>query len=228
MLTLSNVKVFGIIDALRGMRNPLNSWDRNDSTCRCSPEDGRVVELKIGPNDERLCRSLCLGGQPHRKFLRQIPVEMDITAPSYWWAEMDTYKVGTTRSSCSVQHKGAARDFVLQDFTIDGVDPEIRVEPGMEPMFEDVAKDAKDVLNIVNKWRRRYAATKDYTCFRIMRQFLPSGYNYRTTWSANYETLVNIYHWRKSHKLVEWKVFCEKVAELPGMDIFLGQERGEK
>jgi hypothetical protein len=105
MVLVENMKAYGILDALRGMRNPLNSWDKNDSTCKCDPNDGHVVELNLGPNDMKLCKALTIGGPPHRKFLRQIPVTMDITAPMYWWAEMDTYRIGTERlSSESTMH----------------------------------------------------------------------------------------------------------------------------
>jgi hypothetical protein len=212
-MKIENVKVFGIIDALRGMRNPLNSWAKNDSKCVCSSTDGSVLSVDIGPNDEKLCMALCYGGQPHRKFLRQIPVIMDITAPTYWWAEMDTYKVASTRNSCSVQHKGASRDFTIDDFTVDKTSSDIE--------NLEIESDAKTIISIINKWRRKYVETNDYTYFRLMRQFLSAGYDYKTTWSSNYETLLNIYEWRKNHRLKEWHVFCKMIEELPGMNIFI-------
>lgn len=216
-MKIVNVSVFGMAEALRGMRNPLNSWHRGDSECSFSPVNGRVVSVKIGPNDRQLCSALCRGGQPHRKFLRQITVTMDITAPTYWWAEMDTYKVGTTRNSCSVQHKGASRDFTEDDFTFDGLEQLDYLRDEVYLLNDDIG----EMLDIVNRWRQKYVETKDYRYFRLMRQFLPMGYNYTATWSGNYETLFNIWEWRRHHKLEEWHVFCDEIEKLPGMDIFL-------
>lgn len=224
-MTIENIKVYGILDALRGMRNPLNSWHLNDSTCDCAPDDGRVLSVRIGPNDEKLCRALVHGGHPHRKFLRQVSVTMDITAPTYWWAEMDTYKVSTTRNSCSVQHKGASRDFTEDDFTFDGL------EDGLGTLdYAEMLGDQRKVLEIVNKWRQKYVESGkvNYNLFRVMRQFLPMGYNYKATWTGNYEVLLNIYDWRRHHKLKEWHVFCDEIEKLPGMDIFINAMKKEE
>jgi len=221
MMKLENIRVYGILDAVRGMRNPLNSWAKNDTTCTFDPTYGNVTSVKFGPNDEKLCRALTHGGSPHRKFLRQISVTMDITAPTYWWAEMDTYKISTTRNSCSLQHKGASREYTIDDFTFDG--PDYPTKNSID-LFENsqLEKDKSTMLEIVNRWRNKYIENKDdYTYFRIMRQFIPMGYNYKATWSGNYEILLNIYEWRKNHKLVEWIKFCENIATLPGMDIFI-------
>lgn len=224
MLVVEKMKAFGILDALRGMRNPLNSWDKNDSKCRCDVEDGHVIELEIGPNDKKLCSALILGGPPHRKFLRQIHVSMDIIAPMYWWAEMDTYKISSTRNSCSVQHKGASRDFVDDDFTFEAEADGLGVLD-----YGEMLKDQSTIISIVNKWRQKYvdSGKTDYTLFRVMRQFMPSGYNYKTTWTGNYEVLMNIYKWRKNHKLKEWHVFCSEIEKLPGMDFFLTLQKTE-
>lgn len=223
MVLVENMKAYGILDALRGMRNPLNSWDKNDSTCKCDPNDGHVVELNLGPNDMKLCKALTIGGPPHRKFLRQIPVTMDITAPMYWWAEMDTYKISSTRNSCSVQHKGSSRDFTSSDFTIEdfGID-----NPSDN---NEIKNDLNTMLEIVNRWRKKYVDGNktNYSYFRAMRQFLSSGYNYKTTWSGNYEVLMNIYKWRKNHKLVEWHDFCSEIEKLPGMNFFLSLQKTE-
>ena len=222
MLKIENPRVYGIIDALRGMRNPLNSWAKNDSSCKYDPTTGSITELTLGPNDKKLCETLTHGGQPHRKFLRQISVTMDITAPVYWWAEMDTYKVSTTRNSCSMQHKGASRDFTSDDFTIDCMNADPKVPTILDKTdFQQIFFDTKTILDIVNKWRRAYVASKDYTYFRLMRQMTPMGYNYKATWTANYEVLLNIYEWRHNHKLVEWHDFCNEISKLPGMDIFI-------
>ena len=216
-MNIENVRVFGFKDALRGMRNPLNSWDRGDSSFIYSVSDGSLLSCKIGPNDEKLCRALVTGGPPHRKFLRQIFVEMDITAPMYWWAEMDTYKVGTTRNSCSVQHKGSSRDFTEDDFTFDSLSGE---DYSKDERFM-LADDIGEMLDIINRWRQRYVETKDYKYFRLMRQFMGAGYNYKATWSGTYENLLNIYEWRRNHKLEEWHILCSVIYQLPGMDIFL-------
>lgn len=216
-MKIENVKVFGFLDALRGMRNPLNSWTKNDSIFKCDPTDGHIIEANIGPNDEKLCKALTLGGSPHRKFLRQIFVTMDITAPTYWWAEMDTYKMATTRNSCSLQHKGASRDFIIDDFTFENKDTLSTVD------YVEILNDQETIINIVNKWRNKYidSGKTDYNLFRVMRQFIPMSYNYKTTWSGNYENLLNIYQWRKTHKLREWHVLCTEIEKMPGMNIFL-------
>lgn len=222
-IVVENAKAFGILDALRGMRNPLNSWSKNDSRTKCDPDDGHVIELELGPNDQKLCRALTVGGTPHRKFLRQIAVTMDITAPMYWWAEMDTYKICSTRNSCSVQHKGASREFTVSDFTLEGQDALGALDYG------ELLSDAKVVVGIVNKWRNKYVdgGKTDYSLFRAMRQLLPCGYNYKATWTGNYEVLVNIYKWRKNHKLKEWHEFCTEIEKLPGMEFFLSLEKIE-
>lgn len=217
MVKVENMRAYGVADALRGMRNPLNSWDKGDSSCKCDPQDGHVVEFTLGPNDARLCKALTVGGAPHRKFLRQIPVIMDITGPMYWWAEMDTYKISTTRNSCSVQHKGASREFTIDDFTFDD-----QISLGTLD-YAEMLRDQAAMLEIVNKWRNKYVESgkTNYSLFRVMRQFLPSGYNYKATWSGNYEILLNIYKWRKNHKLKEWHEFCAEIEKFPGMDFFL-------
>lgn len=217
MIKIENIKVFGILDALRGMRNPLNSWIKNDSTCKCDPTDGHILELNIGPNDQKLCKALTIGGSPHRKFLRQIFVTMDITAPTYWWAEMDTYKISTTRNSCSVQHKGDSREFNDDDFTFEELSDLSTLD------YAELLTDKKIVIDIINKWRNKYVngGKVNYALFRVMRQFLCGGYNYKTTWSGNYEILLNIYQWRSNHKLKEWHTLCDVITKMPGMDIFL-------
>ena len=216
-MKIENIKVFGIIDALRGMRNPLNSWAKSDSTCECDPTDGHTIKLELGENDKKLCSALVHGGPPHRKFFRQIPVIMDITAPTYWWAEMDTYKIGTTRNSCSLQHKGDSRDFTTDDFTFE--------DQGTLGVFDyaEILNDQKVVIDILNKWRNKYidSGKNNYSLFRAMRQFMPMGYNYKSTWSGTYENLINIYEWRRNHKLSEWHVFCDEIKKLPGMDVLL-------
>lgn len=210
-MKIENLHTYGWVDALRGMRNPLNSWEKADSKFEFDPMTGSLLKAEFGPNDKSLMERLVKGGQPHRKFLRQIFVTMDITAPTYWWAEMDTYKVSTTRDSCSIQHKGASRDFEVSDFSFDTL------------CVPDTGgnEDAKTVMDIVNKYRRLYVETKDYAYFRLMRQFLPSAYNYKATWSGNLEVLLNIYEWRHDHRLSEWHEFCAEIRKIPGTEMFL-------
>ena len=217
MITIENAKVFGFSDALRGMRNPLNSWAKNDSSFKCDQNDGHIIEVNLGPNDIKLCKALITGGSPHRKFLRQIFVTMDITAPVYWWAEMDTYKISTTRNSCSLQHKGDSREFIDSDFTFEDQTSLTTLD------YAELLNDKKTMINIINKWRNKYinSGKVNYALFRVMRQFISMGYNYKATWSGNYEILLNIYEWRSKHKLIEWHTLCDVIKTLPGMNIFI-------
>lgn len=205
MVLIENTKVYNLVDALRGMRNPKNSWTRNDSTTICSVEDGHIIDAKIGPNDAQLAQTLIKGGTEHRKFLRQIFVSADFTMPNYLTNEFDTYKICTTRNSCSIQHKGSSRDFVKEDFSFDNMENE----------------DIETVLNIVNKYRRKFVETKNYDDFREMRQFLGMNYNYKFTWTGNYEVLLNMYKQRRFHKLKEWHTICDWIKTLPGMETFI-------
>lgn len=202
MIKIENVEVHGWESAIRGCRNPLNSWDRMDSyqdtTC-----------YRVGPNDHKLMMDLAKAGTEHAKYRRMIAVWFDITCPSYFASEMDTYKIGTVRNSCSLQHKGASRDFTLGDFTLD---------PAIE------MKDMQDAIDKVNKYRRLYVDTKDYTYFLAMRQLMPMGYNYRFTFHTNYETLSNMYRQRKNHKLPEWRNFCQWIKTLPYSEIITLEE----
>lgn len=191
MIQIDNFQVYNLANAVYSARNPLNSWARFDSD-----KETNV----LGENDMALAKRLINAGSDHRKFLREIFVTMDITAPQYWVAELDTYKVSTVRNSCSLQHKGASRDFVINDFTIDDMDDESKVA-------------WENLLAEINRLRQKFVETNDYAYFRRMRQLLPMGYNYKFTWTANYEVLYNIYKSRKSHKLVEWHQFCDYIVE---------------
>ena len=208
-MKIEHINTYGWNDALRGMRNPLNSWNRGDSSFKYDSENGSIKEFQIGPNDEKLIKALTHGGSPHRKFLRSITVSMDITAPTYWWAEMDTYKVSTTRNSCSLQHKGDSSDFTVDDFTFENLDTLSTVD------YTEMLNDQETIINIINKWRNKYinGEKTDYNLFRVMRQFIPMSYNYKATWTANYEILLNIYFWRKNHKLIEWRNFCSEILQ---------------
>ncbi len=194
MIKIDNTQVAGWESALRGMRNPLNSWSRSDSTFN---------PFVMGKADYELALKLSKAGSEHAKYKRMINVWCDITAPLYWENELSTYKVGTVMNSCSLQHKGAVRDFEVNDFSWDDEDPEL----------------LEEILNLVNSYRKLYIETKDYKYFRMMRQLIPMGYNYRFTWSANYETLTAIYHQRKNHALKEWVDFCQWIETLPYSDL---------
>ena len=205
MVKIENTKVYNIKDAMRGMRNPRNSWDRNDTITKCDVDDGHIIKCEIGQNDQKLAQSLIKAGTEHRKFLRQIFVSADFTMPNYLTNEFDTYKIGTTRNSCSIQHKGSSREFTKDDFTFDDMtNPDVDV-----------------VVSIINKYRNKFIDTNNYDDFRTLRQFLGMNYNYKFTWSGNYEILLNMYRQRKNHKLKEWHTICDWIKTLPGMDVFI-------
>ena len=201
MIKVEAIEVFGIEGAMRGMRNPLNSWDKADTTVSDDI-------LEIGENDLNLATRLIKAGTEHRKFLRMIHVQMDIIAPLYWWKEADTYKVGTTTNSCSTMHKIAAKEFTLDDFShehlIDDQD-DFENENGQVSSYKDFLY--YDVLDVLNTARRQYLETKDKKYWWQMIQLLPSSYNQRRTWDMSMETLLSILHQRKNHKLDEWNEF---------------------
>lgn len=207
MIKVEAIKVFGIEGAMRGMRNPLNSWDKADTTVSDDI-------LEIGENDLNLATRLIKAGTEHRKFLRMIHVQMDVTAPLYWWKEADTYKVGTTTNSCSTMHKIAAKEFTLDDFShehlIDDQD-DFENENGQISSYKDFLY--YDVLDVLNTARRQYLETKDKKYWWQMIQLLPSSYNQRRTWDISMETLLSILHQRKNHKLDEWNEFRDICLE---------------
>lgn len=209
MIKIVNVNVSGWEAAIRGMRNPLNSWEKSDSHrdgCRCTPLCYKSKDYAIGQNDLDLMKRLAKAGTDHRKFLRMINVTMDIIAPTYWWAEFDTYKVGTVRNSCSFMHKGTSRPFYVSDFSCCAGDIE---------NTEQVATTWQIVVNTLNELREKYLETKDKTIFQEIRNLLPSGYMQRSTVQLNYEVLLNMYKSRKNHRLQEWRDFCSWVETLP-------------
>ena len=195
-------------NAMRGARNPLNSWSRMDSGYN---EAGEYV---LGENDLALALRLCAAGSDHRKFIRQIMVSMDITAPLYWWKEFETYKVGTVANSTSTMHKLHARPFELADFSTDRLTPESLAE------FERYMAYLETV-------RLRYMEGKDKTHWYDLIQLLPSSYNQMRTVTLNYEVLANIYYARRNHKLDEWHTLCGAILELPYAREFLGAIGGE-
>lgn len=192
-------------NVILGARNPLNSWEKSDSVIL----DGLFV---LGKNDENLMKKLCKAGPDHRKFMRMLPVQCNIVAPLFWVAEHDTYKIGTTRNSCSFMHKGVSKPFSLEDFSI---------ENGAE-------SELLKIIDTLNFLRENYLKNKDIKIFRMIRELLPQGYNVKYTWCANYEVLYNIYYARKNHRLEEWKNFCDWIEALPHFkEIVLGEENND-
>lgn len=203
MIKVESIDTWGFEHAIRGMRNPLNSWERSDSSFGYEAYSGEFVpDLKIGANDLKLMRQLYVGGQPHRKYLRQIFAVMDITAPLYWWKEFDTYKVGTTANSCSTMHKIAAKEFTLSDFST-------------EHLVGKSVAALQNVLDVMNLEREHYLAAKDKDCWWQLIQLLPSSYNQRRTVSMTYENVMNMLDYREGHKLDEWREFCKILKQLP-------------
>lgn len=220
MIKIENVEVMGWEAAIRGMRNPMNSWEKSDSGWFSSEDDMGVNYAQynshsdpselyfIGSNDLDLMKRLAKAGTDHRKFMRMITVYLDITAPLYWWKEFDTYKVGTVANSCSTMHKIAAKEFEMSDFSCEHMKP-------------TSIKIMHDIIDILNKYRADYnnpeaeklGVKKDYWWQMI--QLLPSSYNQKRTVMLNYEVLANIYKSRKNHKLDEWREFCKWIESLP-------------
>ena len=205
MIKVENIEIFGLDGAMRGMRNPLNSWDKADTTVY----QGHDKEfVNIGVNDLNLATRLIKAGTEHRKFLRMIHVQMDVTAPLYWWKEADTYKVGTTANSCSTMHKIAAKEFTLDDFSHDHLFNDAVVYNGYVP-----TSVLECVIGALNEFRNLYLETKDKRYWWQMIQLLPSSYNQRRTWDMSMETLLSILHQRKNHKLDEWNEFRDICLE---------------
>ena len=219
MIKVEDTEVYGFEAAIRGMRNPMNSWDRSDSDCKTIIRDnGKYVEDFIGDNDLKLMRQLAKSGSVHAKYRRMITVTCDITAPMFWWAEFDTYKVGTVRNSCSKMHKIHSKELLNEDFSCEGCR-----EIGSWATLCFVT-----VQNTCNKLREKYNETKEKKYWRALIELLPESYNQRATVQLNYEVLAGMYYWRKDHKLDEWHTVCEWVESLPYSEIITGgNENGE-
>lgn len=248
MIKFENTEVFGWGAAIRGMRNPMNSWDRSDSFChpsinvcndcsdryKCSyifEEEGSPYRSTIGPNDMNLMKRLRNAGTDHRKYLRMIHVQADVIAPLYWYKEYDTYKISTVANSCSTMHKIADKEFTLDDFSCEHLidfDEPIRKDKNnlsKYPWFKTFLISIVDQLNYA---RELYLETKDKRYWWQMIQLLPTSYNQKRTIDLNYENLINMYHARKDHKLDEWHDFCRWIESLPyAKELIIGGEVGE-
>lgn len=218
MIKIENTEIVGWQAAVRGMRNPLNSWDKSDSFWQCVDYDSLnekdIYEYTIGPNDLGLMKRLCKAGTDHRKFMRMLVVYVDILAPLYWWKEFDTYKVGTVANSCSTMHCIHKKEFDISDFSTEHLIGETNSKSTMS-----------HVIDSLNKARELYLQTKDKKYWWQMIQLLPTSYNQKRMVMLNYEVLANIYKSRKDHKLDEWCKFCYWIRKLPYSELITGEEQ---
>lgn len=248
MIKIENFEVVGWEHAIRGMRNPMNSWEKSDSefheeATTSTMEDGKIKKmfvqydaLGIGPNDHELMMKLANGGPVHAKYRRMITVYVDITAPLYWWKEFDTYKVGTVANSCSTMHKIHEKEFTMDDFSCEHLftndnDEELKIGDVVPHITLECVVTALNFYR--NKFieaqkkpmkdeSKRAEVVKKYWWQMI--QLLPSSYNQKRTVMLNYEVLVGIYKWRKEHKLDEWREFCKWIEQLPYSEIITGMD----
>ena len=247
MLKIESTEIVGWEAAIRGMRNPMNSWEKSDSqTCTncngCLP--GQECERYkngtfIGPNDLDLMNRLRNAGTDHRKFMRMITVYVDITAPLYWWKELDTYKVGTVANSCSTMHKIAAKEFTLDDFSHEHLIYDLVGDNNEAIWYKDPPENGpikcqlmftpldalRITIGVLNTNREAYLKTKDKKYWWQMIQLLPSSYNQKRTVMLNYEVLANIYKSRRNHKLDEWHIFCDWIERLPYSELITGEKK---
>ena len=201
MLKMEKTRMYPntLVDAIRGMRNPMNSWDKTDTMW-----DIDSHTLIIGPNDVKLMKNLISAGSDHAKFMRMITISFDITAPLYWWKEFDTYKIGTVANSCSTMHKIQDHEFTLEDFSCEYLQEEY------------IDKVLKTVIDALNENRTKFLETNHKQYWWNMIQLLPSSFNQKRTIMTNYAVLRNMYHARKNHKLDEWSVdFCKAIEKIP-------------
>nr|DAQ07463.1 MAG TPA: hypothetical protein [Caudoviricetes sp.] len=234
MLIIEKTETYGWEAAIRGMRNPLNSWNKSDSYFKesnaieycnevCEHKDDYCKEpcfnVCLGENDQKLMKKLAKAGTDHRKYLRMITVSCDITAPLYWWKEFDTYKIGTVANSCSTMHKIHAKEFTLDDFSC-------------EHLLIRALNNLNETIELLNMYRDSYIELKKIgdtskdakTIWWQMIQLLPSSYNQKRTVMLNYEVLANIYKSRKNHKLDEWHVVCDWIKTLPCAELITGED----
>lgn len=201
---------------IEGLRNPMNSWDKKDSHGEMIEYDGMWLgqdpdEYTIGNNDMKLMTSLAKGGPVHAKYRRMIPVMFTVNAPTFWWIEFDTYKIGTVRNSCSKMHKIHVEPFTLDNFSHEGCDE-----------VPEAEEHLKNTVTVLEYLRKMFNQTQEKKYWRALLELLPHGYNMKATISLNYEVLVNIYHGRKHHKVVEWHTFCDWIRKLPYSELITG------
>lgn len=240
MLKIENTEVMGWEHAIRGMRNPKNSWEKTDSypavdcgkcgkieregICKKEDRDCTGFEcFEVGPNDLKLMTTLRNAGTDHRKFMRMITVYLDITAPLYWWKEFDTYKVGTVANSCSTMHKIADKEFTLENFSCEHLS-----EPAISILKNTVEalNQARDLYLGYDGFKHQWGDWEKKHYWWQMIQLLPSSYNQKRTVMLNYEVLVNIYKSRRNHKLDEWHTFCDWIESLPYSELITGEKKG--
>ena len=226
MIRIENVETIGWEHAIRGMRNPKNSWDKSDSKVCAGREFGLCDNCSekeksdcindggflVGKNNHKLMMALRNAGTDHRKFMRMIAVYLDITAPLYWWKEFDTYKVGTVANSCSTMHKIHDKEFTLEDFSVERSDM----------LTQDVF--LQHIIPVLEIQRKLYLESKSEKAWNSMIQLLPSSYNQKRTVMLNYEVLANMYKSRKYHKLKEWRYFCTWIRDLPYSELITGED----
>lgn len=230
MIRIEKVSIHGLEETIRGMRNPMNSWDKSDSGICKGGDDGIGCEncaeevpcghtydhsFQLGKADHKLMMNLAAGGPVHAKYRRMIAVYLDITAPLYWWKEFDTYKVGTVANFCSTMHKIQAKEFTLEDFSHEHLD-ELSIH-----ILEDY------MIPCLNSARSNFKNCHEKSSWWQMIQLLPSSYNQKRTVMLNYEVLVGIYRWRKEHKLDEWREFCQWIERLPYSEIITCNVKGD-
>lgn len=209
MIKIENIEVFNFEGAFRGLRNPMNSWNKSDSYI-----DALTNKYIVGENDLKLAQRMIGAGTDESKFMRQIFVSMDITAPLYWWKEADTYKIATVANSCSTMHKITSDEITEENYSFDP-------EPD-KPLTDLPTNDYVRILDIKNRavadveWlRKKYNETKDKRYWRLLIQINPDGWLQKRTWTGNYQNLRNMYFARKNHKLIEWRQFCQIIEQLP-------------
>ncbi len=221
MIKIEHVEIAGLEPAIRGMRNPMNSWDKSDSYNGYDNNDQNV--LVVGPNDLQTMKNLSNGGPVHGKFKRMIKIYMDITAPLYWWKEFDTYKVGTNVDSCSTMHKIHAKEFELDDFSYEHLFTTTSDGDALTLSGTNINIGGTGclqlVINILNFYRRRYLGDGDKAYWWQMIQLLPSSYNQKRTVELNYEVATSIYRDRRNHKLDEWHGLCDVLKGLPHSEL---------
>lgn len=237
MLKIENTEIMGWEAAIRGMRNPKNSWAKSDSGYSYISDvhaiiDGELVHQNpvehvfcIGKNDWDLMTRLRNAGTDHRKFMRMITVYLDITAPLYWWKEFDTYKVGTVANSCSTMHKIADKEFEFEDFSHEKLINSACMEIQEQHIRISPIQALATTIECLNSYRDLYLQTKDKKYWWQMIQLLPSSYNQRRTVMLNYEVLANMYKSRKNHKLDEWHTLCDWIESLPYSELITGKEK---